>query len=117
MHRLCGALLLIAVTAVAANYPGSIESWRNQREERLKSKDGWLTVAGLFWLKEGENRAGSDPGSEIALPAGRAPGRIGIFDFHDGATRFRIASGAHVMVNGKPILTAELKADNPGPPD
>ena len=37
------------------SYIGSIESWRKQREESLKAPDGWLSVAGLEWLEQGEN--------------------------------------------------------------
>ncbi len=119
MVRLWAAVLGAAtiMAAADASYPASIATWRQTREERLKAPDGWLTVAGLFWLKEGENRVGSDASYEIALPAGRAPSRVGIFDFHAGKTSFRVASGAHVYVNGKPIVTAELKPDSAGKPD
>jgi uncharacterized protein (DUF1684 family) len=114
-------VILCCFPALAGSAPGgyeaSIETWRTQREQKLKAPDGWLTVAGLFWLKEGENRAGSDPNYEIVLPEGRSPRRLGVFDFHDGKTHFRIASGAHVTVNGKPILTADLASDDSGRPD
>lgn len=36
-------------------YIASIEAWRRQREESLTAPDGWLSVAGLEWLREGEN--------------------------------------------------------------
>jgi uncharacterized protein len=98
-------------------YSVSVESWRKERESRLKAPDGWLALAGLFWLKEGENRVGSDPSYEIVLPDARAPQRVGVFDFHKGNTTFRVASGAHVSVNGKGVLTAELKPDTSGKPD
>lgn len=107
---------LLAATA-ASTYQASVESWRRERETRLRAPDGWLTVAGLFWLKDGENRAGSNPSSEIVLPERRAPALMGIFDFHDGKTGFRAAGGAHVAVNGKPVLTATLKSDADGRPD
>ena len=38
-----------------ARYIESVETWRKQREESLKAPDGWLSVAGLVWLDEGEN--------------------------------------------------------------
>lgn len=110
-------LCVVGFAAVPSGYEASVQQWRKQREERLRSKDGWLTVAGLFWLKPGENRAGSDPSYEIVLPESRAPKRLGVFDFSGGAVRFRIASGAHVTVNGKPVMTAELRPDTPGPAD
>ena len=37
------------------SYVASIEAWRKQREESLIAPDGWLSVAGLEWLEEGEN--------------------------------------------------------------
>jgi uncharacterized protein len=36
-------------------YVASIEQWRKYREDALKAPDGWLSVAGLIWLDEGEN--------------------------------------------------------------
>ena len=48
----------------------------------LKREGGWLTVAGLFWLHEGANTFGKDPGNEIVLPDG--PAKAGVFELQDG---------------------------------
>ena len=61
--------------------------WRASREARLKADGGWLTLAGLFWLKEGPNRFGTDPGGDIVLPEGSAPAKAGVFVFEDGQDR------------------------------
>jgi uncharacterized protein (DUF1684 family) len=66
----------------AANYQGEIAQWRTQREEGLKRDGGWLSVAGLFWLHEGANPFGKDPGNEIVLPDGAA--KAGVFELHNG---------------------------------
>src|SRR5438128_73280 len=110
-------MILGAVAFAASTYQASVESWRKDREQKLKAADGWLTVAGLFRLRDGENRVGSDPSSEILLPPQRSLARVGVLDFKDGKTSFRVASGAHVTVNGKPVLTAALKPDSEGAPD
>src|SRR5450631_1467805 len=60
----------------AATLAGSYDDWRAQREAALKADDGWLTVAGLFWLKDGYNTVGSDHTNDIVLE--RGPGRIGV---------------------------------------
>jgi len=109
------ALLLFQMKA--PSYKAEIEHWREQREARLKADDGWLTVAGLFWLKEGKNSVGADKSASIVLPPGSAPASLGEFDFHDGQTTFHAASGANVTVNGQSAITAVLKPDTSGQPD
>ena len=94
-----------------------ISKWRQQREERLKSETGWLTLAGLFWLKEGANRFGSDPGSDVALPEGSAPASAGVLEFHDGKTVVTMAPGVVATIDGKSITQTELKPDSAGSPD
>jgi len=103
--------------ATNADYRGEIEKWRQQREARLKAEDGWLAVAGLFWLDEGVNRFGSDPGNSIALPAGAAPPVAGAFELRQDKVSVRVDPGVTVTVAGKPVAVMELRSDDPGPPD
>jgi uncharacterized protein (DUF1684 family) len=48
----------------------AVEAWREARERRLRSPDGWLALVGLWWLRPGANRVGADPSCEVVLPAG-----------------------------------------------
>jgi uncharacterized protein len=119
---LLAAVILItsapALPAAAdAAYQAEIEQWRHAREAGLKADDGWLTVAGLFWLKHGDNTVGTDAASDIVLPKGSAPVRVGEFDFHDGITSFQVAPGVSAFVNGQPATSGVLKADSSGAPD
>lgn len=108
-----GLTMLLATDSV---YQSSIEHWRQEREASLKADDGWLTVAGLFWLKDGTNSAGPAASSTIPLP--RATGHVGDFDFHGGKTTFRTDPAAAVHVDGKPARSAVLRSDtDPGGPD
>jgi hypothetical protein len=110
-----GAFPLIA--AAPQEYASTIEKWRQGREERLKSDEGWLTVAGLYWLREGENRFGTDAGADIVLPAGTAPGLVGSFLLKDGKISVRVEHGASVTSSGRQITTMDLKPDSGGKPD
>jgi len=101
-----------AVSADSAAYRQSIEKWRHDYEAQLTSDSGWLSVAGLFWLHEGENRFGSDPLNDIVLPAS-APAQAGSFDFHAGKTTVHIHPGVAATINGKAVQSAELRPDNP----
>lgn len=97
-------------------YRTEVEQWRRQREQELKADGSWLTVAGLFWLKDGVNTAGSAASSGIVLP--RGPAQLGEFDFEQGQITFRPVPGIAVSVNGKPAGAAsKLKADTEGRPD
>jgi len=67
--------------ALAAGYQSEIEEWRRARETRLKAEDGWLSVAGLFWLHEGVNPFGTGKDNEIVLPDG--PAKAGTFELRN----------------------------------
>ncbi len=94
----------------AEPYRLEVEQWRQKREAALKAEDGWLTLTGLAWLKEGENRVGSDPGADVVLPPG-TPAKVGTITLHAGKAQFTAAGGVHVAINGKPASSAELKSD------
>ncbi len=83
----------LLLLASFATYQAEIERWRAARENQLKAEDGWLSVAGLFWLKEGGNSVGSDPACDIALPEGAAPRHAGIVTMNRGRVRIAIANG------------------------
>jgi uncharacterized protein (DUF1684 family) len=114
-YILLGAALGMAI-ADDGGYQGGIERWRQEREAALKADGGWLTVAGLFWLKDGANAAGSSSSNAIRLPRGAA--HLGEFDFHDGKTLFQPDAAVPAEVNGKPAKSTVLKTDSdPGGPD
>jgi uncharacterized protein (DUF1684 family) len=120
MVRFVSAVTLLAGLVAPAADPGyraDVEKWRQQREARLKSDDGWLAVAGLFWLEEGSNRFGSGPGNAVTLPAGAAPGVAGGFELRQGKVTVRVEPDVALTANGKPVTVMALKPDDPGPPD
>jgi uncharacterized protein (DUF1684 family) len=111
--NLVGVLALFGVAAAAGEpggYQKAIAEWRAQQEASLKADDGWLTVVGLHWLKEGESRVGSNASFEVPLPKS-APDRVGTITVRAGKVRFKPAAGVAVSLNGKPATEAELKTD------
>ena len=117
MKRALGVALLLALArpapaadAVGRDYAAEIQKWRAEREARLKADGGWLTVAGLFWLDEGDSGFGSDKANRIALPAS-APARAGVFSFTKGETSFRLEQGVVATVAGKAVTSGVLKPD------
>ena len=55
-------------------YRADIEKFRHDREAKLTSDTGWLTIAGLSFLTKPDTTVGSDAASDVVLPAS-APAR------------------------------------------
>lgn len=62
----------------AAAHRRSVEAWRETRYAALRRDMGWLTLAGLSWLRPGTNILGAHPSSDVVLPGG--PPRAGIVE-------------------------------------
>lgn len=112
------ALLLAAASTPAARQKFIQEEndFRTQREQNLTKPDGWLAVAGLFWLHEGTMAIGSDPQSDVVLPAD-APKHFGTLQMRSGVVTFDPAPGVKATINGKPATKSALKSDNDPHPD
>ncbi len=129
---LSGGLLVTSLSVVAGSiafaqkstpkpkplpYAQEQTKWRQDQEKDLKSENGWLTVAGLFWLQEGDNSAGADPKCRIVFPQGTAPEDVGKVTLKNGHATLTVSKGVEVKVNGKPVELVEMKSDEKGKPD
>ena len=98
--------------AVDPAYRQSFEKWKGDLVEDLKQE--WLPLAGLFWLKPGENSFGTDAKNAIVFPKG--PAHAGSFTLQGQVVTVKLAPGVNAVIAGKPATTAELQpdtADNP----
>ncbi len=93
----------MGITAMSLSYKESIEEWRRNREARLKADDGWLTVAGLFWLSDGDNKAGTGEENIVQLPAASKQKTFGVFHREGAKTVFQPAAGVQATLNGQPV--------------
>jgi uncharacterized protein len=106
----------VAAATSGASYEQELEQWKTKRLASLKSEDGWLSLIGLFWFKEGENRFGSDPTNEIVLPDGKAPAQAGTLRLAAGKVTLEAKPEAKITTKGQPVTTLELKSDENGEP-
>jgi len=95
-------------------YQEAIKTWRQRRHQGLARSDGWLTLVGLEWLREGENRIGSAADNDIQLPGG--PAYWGSVFLQGTQLRFTNSAGNSVRVNTKPSQQAHLIPDTEGRP-
>jgi uncharacterized protein (DUF1684 family) len=110
------AMLLFAADSSTSSFAKQEADFRSHREASLTKPDGWLAVAGLFWLHDGTMTVGSDPQSDIVLPAS-APRKAGIIKMQAGSVTFEAASGVQSLVDGKPAVKSVLKPDTDEHPD
>jgi uncharacterized protein (DUF1684 family) len=102
----------VSATPLSPEQSAAFDQWRTQRAARLRSEDGWLTLVGLFWFKEGNNTFGRDSGNTLVLDDATAPAHIGSFN-RDGRTiRFTAAPGVRVNCEGKPVTSIDMQPDS-----
>ncbi|MGO9063750.1 MAG: DUF1684 domain-containing protein [Myxococcaceae bacterium] len=121
MFALLGLGLLLLASPVTpldvSSFDRETAAWHAQREKRLASEDGWLTLVALLWLKEGDNVAGSGAGASVLFPA-KAPARLGTFRRTGSAVSFMPAPGVAVTtLDGKPFAGGALVSDAQGEPE
>ena len=78
-----------------------IQQWRQERDESLRRADGWLTLVGLEWLKQGINRIGSGSDNDIKLTVG--PDYWGSIELDNRALTFVRAAGSDITIDGAGI--------------
>jgi uncharacterized protein (DUF1684 family) len=93
-------------------YQQSFEKWKGDLVFDLKEE--WLPLAGLFWLKPGENSFGADPKNAVVFPKG--PARAGSFTLLGKTVTAKFAQGSNAVIAGKPVSAAELQPDTTGNP-
>ena len=96
------ASVSVSTAPASSRSAAATESWRAQRERDLRSDTGWLTVAGLTFLKPGANTIGSDRGSDVVLPP-PAPRHAGELTRQERSVWFMPAPGSGILLNGAPV--------------
>ena len=99
-----------AADKVDAAYQQSFLKWKAELVDDLKQN--WLTLAGLFWLKPGENTFGSDKSNAVVFPSG--PAHAGSFVLQNDEVTVKFLPGADARMAGKPVKVAKLPPDTSG---
>ncbi len=100
----------------AALYESALAEWRADRLASLKGPDGWLNLAGLYWLEEGPNSFGTAAGNDLVAPEGSAQPKLGDFVVDDGMVTFVTEPGVEVFHGESPVTEVLLTDDQDGEP-
>lgn len=81
-------------------YKQQITNWKAARLKELKSENGWLNLAGLYWLNEGKQAFGSGEADAIRFPIPSFPSAVGYYERKgDVVTQF-IKKKLAIKING-----------------
>lgn len=88
-------------------------AWQAKRRESVAGTNGWTTVVGLHWLKEGRNSAGSSPTNDVVLTSSGVRAHVGWFVRAGLFVRFEPARALVASADGKPVPTTgvDLETD------
>jgi len=101
--------------AAAPDPAAEAAAWRAKHEADYRRE--WVTIAGLHFLHEGAQSAGSAASHDVVLPAS-APATLGRFVVAGATVRFEPAPGAPVDLQGTRVTTpVALKDDGSGKAD
>lgn len=109
MPVLASALLCLALsTSQADPYLTELDQWREARAAGLTRDDGWTALIGLHWLEPGSAMTiGAAADNDIVVAA--MPGRLGRFEFRDGAWLLQLEPGqAASRRGGDEVLTGRI---------
>jgi uncharacterized protein (DUF1684 family) len=97
-----GPLAATEPDALAADpaYRKSVEDWRARSEASLRKDNGWLTLAGRYVLKQGENTFGTAKTNDVVFPPGVGPAGMGSVFVQPGRVTVKLVEGLVMKKDG-----------------
>lgn len=100
LARLGFTALVLTAAPAATSHEAEVLQWRESRRVALLAPDGWLNLAGLEWLRAGDNPV--EP--------------FGVFRIEGTEVHYQPGDRA-VLLNGEPARTTVLRDDSESAPD
>jgi len=94
-----------------AAYIESIKQWQQERLEGLKGKNGWLNLAGIYWLDDGIQTFGSDSSNDIIFPS-KAPAFIGTLNVKGELVHLDVNDEAQLFYENEEVQEADLSYES-----
>ena len=79
--------------AIDPAYVKTVNDWRARAEQGLRRDNGWLTLAGRYPLKQGENTFGTGDRNDLVFPKGLGPVGMGSVWVEPGKVTVKLVEG------------------------
>jgi len=100
--------------ATPDSWQSNLVAWREKRAANLQKPEGWLSLIGLEWLKEGDNSVGSASDNKIQIA--KAPAHLVVVHLEKGgAMRLLAPAGGFpkdLLLDGHPAQEQPLLSDD-----
>jgi uncharacterized protein (DUF1684 family) len=108
----------LAVLPALAQKPGQdpayvkqVNDWRARAESSLRRDNGWLTLAGRYVLKPGENTFGTGAKNDIVFPKGLGPAGMGSAFVEPGKVTVKLVPGLTMRKDGIDMTEKTMGTD------
>ena len=110
----CLKASLSAADSSDQQWKNDLLSWRSKRAAGLQAPEGWLSLIGLDWLKDGDNTFGASEDNRFAIAA-KLPAHLAVVRLEKNALRLLAPAGGfpkELLVDGQPAKEQPLFADD-----
>lgn len=105
-----GLFLFCSQSTKNIEFENEEQEWRTERDKKMRSESSWLTIAGLFWLEQGENSFGSGEKNKIKFPKGSCAEFVGKFLLNEDKITV-ISENENLKYNGEAVKEKLLTTD------
>jgi uncharacterized protein (DUF1684 family) len=99
-----------AISDCAGDYTQCLDDWKAERLAFLRGESGYLNLAGLFWLKEGQNTFGGSLSNDLVFPA-ITETSLGTFTLDNGRVTMSVNDQYDVWIAGQVVASAVMSDD------
>lgn len=103
------------VEAKVVSHAEEVRQWQEKRASNLRKEDSWLTLVGLWWLREGTNSVGSSDDSVVRLISS-VPAVAGVMEKSGSSVTFKAEPSVTVTSEGKNVQAVAMAPDSSGKP-
>lgn len=96
------------------SYITEIKQWQEKRISQIGNENGWLSLAGLFWLKQGENYFGTDSSNTIIFPPGTSRKKAGTITLDGEKLKLKVFRGTDIRYHDSMVTQMQLVSDESG---
>jgi len=100
---------------LADTWQQDVETFFQNRVDRLKEPQGWMRLAGMYWLEPGENTFGSSAANDVVFPQGFITAQAGVFVYDNEQVTMQVNADTDVYIDSVRVNDALMFSQDTDP--